>query len=83
MIQSVDSIQHNLLPPDNSQRILLHNEVHARPSQRIHMPALVVYVVVTNDSVTLEQERGHLNRLPSKEKINIEHLQDNFFRLRL
>ena len=81
MIQSVDSIQHNLLPPDNSRRVLLHNEVHARPSQRIHMPALVVSVVVTNDNVTLEQECGHLNRLPCKEKISIEHLQDNFFRL--
>jgi len=52
MIQSADSIQHNLLPPDDPQRVLLHNEVHARPSQRIHLPALVVYVAVTNNDIT-------------------------------
>ena len=83
MIENADSIQHNLLPPDDPRRVLLHNEVHARPSQRIHMPALVVYVAVTNDSVTLEEECEHLSRLPGKEEINIERLQDNFFRLRL
>ena len=83
MIQSTDSIQNSLLSPNDPQRVLLHNEVHARPSQRIHMPALVVYVAVINDNVTLEQECGHLNRLSNKEKIDIEHLQDNFFHLRL
>lgn len=83
MIQSADSIQHNLLPPDDPQRVLLHNEVHARPSQRIHLPALVVYVAVTNNNVTLEQEREHLCLLPGQEAIMTEDLQHNFLRLRL
>ncbi len=83
MTQNTDSIQCDWLPPTDPQRFLLHNEVHTRPSQRIHMPALVVHVAVINDNVTLEQECEHLSRLPSKEKINIEHLQDNFLRLRL
>ena len=31
-----------LLPPNDPQRELLHNEVHARPPARIRLPALVV-----------------------------------------
>jgi uncharacterized membrane-anchored protein len=83
MIQSADSIQHNLLPPDDPQRVLLHNEVHARPSQRIHLPALVIYVAMTNNDITLEQEREHLCLLPGQEAIMTEDLQHNFLRLRL
>ena len=83
MTQNTDLIQCDWLPPTDPQRFLLHNEVHARPSQRIHMPALVVYVAVINDNVTLEQEYEHLSRLPNKERINIENLQDNFFYLQL
>ena len=83
MTQNTDSIQRDCLPSTDPQRFLLHNEVHARPSQRIHMPALVVYVAVINEKITLEQESEHLSRLSSKKKINIEHLQDNFFCLRL
>ena len=33
------------LPPDDALREELHNEVHARPSARIHLPALIVFVV--------------------------------------
>ena len=38
-----------LLPPDDTQRVLLHNEVHARPSARIRLPALIVFVAVLNE----------------------------------
>ena len=74
---------HNFLPADDPQRALLHNEVHARPSQRIRLPALVVCVAVLNADVTLEQEREHLHRLPGQEALIVEHLQSNFLRLRL
>lgn len=73
----------SLLPAADPQRTLLHNEVHARPSQRIHLPALVVYVAVFNDSVTFEQECEHLRRLPGQQMLKPEHLQNNFLRLRL
>lgn len=83
MNQSTDFILHDLLPSPDPQRALLHNEVHARPSQRIRLPALVVYVAVFNDGITLEQECSHLRRLPGQEALMLEHLQNNFLRLRL
>ena len=74
---------HDFLPADDPQRALLHNEVHARPSQRIRLPALVVCVAVLNTDITLEQECKHLRRLPGQEVLIVKHLQSNFLRLRL
>lgn len=72
-----------ILPDNHPQRILLHNEVHNRPSQRIHLPALIIYVAVFNEGVTREQECQHLRRLPNQETLDPEQLQNNFLRLRL
>lgn len=72
-----------LLPPDDPQRTVLHNEVHARPSARIRLPALVVYVAVLNDGVSREAECAHLNRLPGQPTLQPKDLQDNFLGLRL
>jgi len=71
-----------LLPPNDPQRELLHNEVHARPSARIRMPALVVYVAVLNEGITREMEWQHLRQLPGQEGLTLEHLSGNFQRLR-
>jgi uncharacterized membrane-anchored protein len=71
-----------LLPDDDGQRATLHNEVHARPSARIRLPALVIYVAVLNDGVTREQECAHLRRLPGLQDLGLERLQGNFLRLR-
>ncbi len=71
------------LPAADPQRALLHNEVHARPSQRIHLPALVVRVAVLNHAVTLEQEYEHLRQLPDQENLTLSQLQNNFIRIRL
>jgi uncharacterized membrane-anchored protein len=79
---SVLSVLH-CLPPDDPQRMALHNEVHARPSARIRLPALVVYVAVLNEGVSREAECVHLNRLPGQAELLPERLQDNFLRLRL
>jgi uncharacterized membrane-anchored protein len=83
MYSSIDSGLIDLLPDNDPQRILLHNEVHARPSQRIRLPALVVYVVVINEGITREQECEHLRRLPGQQTLMLEQLQNNFLRLRL
>ncbi len=83
MNQSSKLIPYDLLPPADPQRALLHNVVHTRPSQHIRLPALVVYVAVFNDGVTLEQECEHLRRLPCQEALVTGHLQNNFLRLRL
>ena len=83
MNSSGNLIPHDWLPPIDPQRALLHNVVHTRPSQRIRLPALVIYVAVFNDGVTLEQEFEHLRRLPCQEALEIENLQNNFLSLRL
>jgi len=72
-----------LLPPNDPQRELLHNEVHARPPARIRLPALVTYVAVFNDGLTREQECEHLRRLPGQDGLRVDDLQGNFLRLRL
>ncbi|OGB86455.1 MAG: hypothetical protein A2535_04385, partial [Burkholderiales bacterium RIFOXYD2_FULL_59_8] len=71
------------MPPDDPQRAALHNEVHARPSARIRLPALIIYVAVLNEGVSREAECAHLNRLPGQADLTPERLQDNFLRLRL
>lgn len=72
----------SVLPPQDAQRILLHNEIHARPQARIRLPALVVYVAVANEGVTREQECAHLQQLPGQNDLTVEQLNDNFLRLR-
>lgn len=83
MHSPIDSDFIDLLPDNDPQRVLLHNEVHARPSQRIRLPALVIYVVAINDGITREQECEHLRHLPGQQSLLLEQLQNNFLRLRL
>ena len=68
------------LPPDDAQRQALHNEVHARPTARIHLPALVVYVAVLNEGVSREQECEHLRLLPGLSSLSLQRLSGNFLR---
>ncbi|NBD19844.1 DUF3422 family protein [Aquabacterium fontiphilum] len=70
------------LPPDDPARVVLHNEVHARPPARIRLPALVVYVAVLNDGITREQECAHLRQLPGQGELTSDALAGNFLRLR-
>lgn len=71
------------LPPDDALRTSVHNEVHARPSARIRLPALVVDVAVLHDGVTREMACKHLRQLPGQSELALESLHDNFLRLRL
>lgn len=71
------------LPANDPQRVLLHNEVHARPPARIRLPALVVFIAVFNDGVSREQELEHLRRLPGQQDLSPEQLSGSFLRLRL
>src|SRR3989344_488062 len=70
------------LPPDDTQRELLHNEVHARPPARIRVPALVVYVAVLNEGISREDEWNHLRRLPGQAELPLAALSGHFVRLR-
>ncbi|WP_029525181.1 DUF3422 family protein [Polaromonas glacialis] len=69
------------LPPDDPQRTLLHNEVHARPPARVRLPALIVQVAVLNAGVSREQECEHLRRLTGQALLPLERLHGNFLRL--
>lgn len=71
----------NILPLDDPLRAVLHDEVHARPSARIRLPAFIVMVGVFNDGVSREQEWAHLQRL--QPNLTLEEVQGNFVRLRL
>jgi len=77
-----DLARPSLLPLDDSLRTTLHNEVHARPSARVRLPALIIYVAVLNEGVSREQECDHLRRLPGQEELPLASLQDSFLRLR-
>lgn len=76
------SLAASFLPPDDPLRVKLHNEVHARPSARVRLPALIIYVAVLNAGVTREQERDHLSRLPGQQELPLDSLHGNFLRLR-
>ncbi|MBS0498210.1 MAG: DUF3422 domain-containing protein [Proteobacteria bacterium] len=83
MHSMIDTDLTDWLPDNDPQRVMLHNEVHARPSQRIRLPALIIYVVVINEGVTRAQEYEHLRRLTGQQMLMLEQLQNNFLRLRL
>jgi uncharacterized membrane-anchored protein len=82
MPHSTDPVLQSNLPPDDALRYVLHNEVHARPSARIHLPALIISVAVLNDGVSRETECEHLRRLPGQEGLQLDTMQGNFLRLR-
>ncbi len=70
-----------LLPQDAAQREIVHNEVHARPTVTIPLPALVVYIALLNENVSREQECQHLRLLPGQDELEVEGLAGNFLRL--
>jgi uncharacterized membrane-anchored protein len=70
-----------MLPADAPQREIVHNEIHARPTLAIHLPALVVYIAMLNENVTREQECAHLRLLPGLDDLDESLLADNFLRL--
>lgn len=82
-MSSTDTSSASLLPPSDPRRELLHNEVHARPPARIHLPALVVFIAVLNEGVGREDELQHLRRLPGQQDLSAEALGGSFLRLRL
>ena len=78
----MNEITSRYLPVDDAQRRQLHNEVHARPSARVRLPALIVYVAVLNAGISREQEWAHLRSLPGHADLQPEQLHGNFLRLR-
>jgi len=73
----------SVLPEDDALRMQLHNEVHARPTPLIRMPALIAFVAVLNEGISREQELEHLRLLPGQEDLELDGLSENFLRLTL
>ncbi|MDB5886418.1 MAG: hypothetical protein JWR74_2589 [Polaromonas sp.] len=71
----------SFLPPDDPQRAVLHNEVHARPPARVRLPAMVVQVAVLNAGISRDMECAHLQRLVGQADLSLDRLQANFLRL--
>ncbi len=71
------------LPDDDAERRLIHDEVHARASARITLPAYVLYVAVLNRQVSLDNELAHLQRLFSQDELSTFATHANFCRLDL
>lgn len=78
----MNEIDSRALPPDDAHRHVLHNEVHARPSARVRLPALITYVAVLNTGVPREAECALLRQLPGHSDLTPDRLQGNFLRLR-
>ncbi len=74
-------IGRQILPLDDPQRTMLHNEVHMRPNATISVPALVVFVAVCNQHVTREDECEHLRTLPNQNDLALNQLKNNFLRV--
>jgi uncharacterized membrane-anchored protein len=69
------------LPSDDPNRFLIHNEVHARPSATISLPAMVIYLAVLNDKISRNDEYMHLCLLPGQQSLSVEVIKSNFLRL--
>jgi len=67
------------LPADDAQRIVLHDEIHTRPSATFKLPALIVYVAVLNKDVDKMSELTHLQQLPSVENFQPDSIKGNFY----
>ncbi|RDI94586.1 DUF3422 domain-containing protein [Meiothermus sp. QL-1] len=72
-----------VLPPNDPLRVQLHNELHARPTPRIRLPALVVQVAVRHVGATREEELEHLRRLAGQGELELDQLAGTYLRLRL
>jgi len=69
------------LPSDDDQRLVLHNEIHTRPSATFKLPALIVYVAVLNAGVRIADELTHLQNLSGHENLTLDQLKGNFLQL--
>jgi uncharacterized membrane-anchored protein len=69
------------LPTDDVQRILLHDEIHTRPSATFKLPALIFYVAVLNKDVDKATELEHLRLLPANEDLQLGSMKGNFLQL--
>jgi uncharacterized membrane-anchored protein len=49
-----------LLPAQHPQRVLLHNEIHARPSEIMQAPLAITHIVMLTDAAQRDASREHV-----------------------
>ena len=54
------------LPPNHPDRLVLADEVHARPPESLELPCRATYVAVLVDADDRERERQHVAKLCSR-----------------
>jgi uncharacterized membrane-anchored protein len=54
------------LPPDHPQRLVLHEEVHARPSEALRAPLRITYLALASDLGEREREWAHVRELAAR-----------------
>ena len=69
------------LPANDGQRLVLHNEIHTRPSALVKLPALVNYVAVLNAGVSISDEWAHLKQLSGHSALDMSEMRGNFLQL--
>ena len=73
---------------DHVQRLALHNEVHARPPEPVHVPMVISHVVMGIDRESRQASRAHLAQLLRNHHLatpedNSTHLRADFGSWRL
>ncbi len=53
----------SLLPAQHPQRVLLHNEIHARPAEIMQAPLAITHIVMLTDAAQREASREHVAAL--------------------
>ncbi|MBV8247936.1 MAG: DUF3422 domain-containing protein [Comamonas sp.] len=53
----------SLLPAQHPQRVLLHNEIHARPAEIMEAPLAITHIVMLADAAQREASRKHVAQL--------------------
>jgi uncharacterized membrane-anchored protein len=54
------------LPPDHPQRIELHEEVHARPSEALRVPLRITFLALASDATSRDREWQHVRALAAR-----------------
>jgi uncharacterized membrane-anchored protein len=52
-----------LLPAQHPQRVLLHNEIHARPAEIMQAPLAITHIVMLTDAAQRDASREHVTAL--------------------
>ena len=74
-------MQHSL--NQHPQRAVLHNEVHARPSQALVAPLAISHVVMLCDAAQLDASRHHVSALLRDHHLPLPEPQSSHFRIDL